>query len=119
MTKQEIQSKLPDMFECDCNAKTHAIYIHADLKDIGIDGAKKHVDKLLKEFKLKIVTFRCDDETADWCLYEKAFEKQMVVDAKTALKSLKNFFSKYNDAYRYSDDTCEIVRDIIDIIDNS
>ena len=116
-TKKEILAFLPKGFECSIPKKSHVVYLRACPKQINAEDANK-VEELCKAKGLECVHVHSSEEAIDWMLRDKAFEKKMNDDARACLKTLKSFFSKYNEAYRFSNTACDAVRDIIDVIDN-
>ena len=111
---EKIMKSLPEAFTGVSIPKhTRTIYLRANVKDISAEEARKAVSKLCKDLKLKIMNFRSDDEEADFVLEDPAFTKQMVSEARACLKAVNSFYSKYDYAYRYNDDACEIVTQII------
>lgn len=94
------------------------VWIRADLKEISLKDAKKAIAKLCKELKLTVEDHVADEETADWKLYDKELEKQMLIDAKACLKVVKDFYSKYQRSYRYFTNASQVVNNIARIVNN-
>lgn len=122
ITEKELEANLPKGFDYSIPKKAFVVYVRVllDVAGITADAAKKIVSKLCKTFKLKESYSNVYDEgnRIEWNLVDVAGTKEMVTSAKDALKLMKNFFSKYREAYRYSDDACAAVREMISIVEN-
>ena len=101
--------------------KTRIVYIEANASLISGDGALAAVKKVAKELGL-VVNYSSlgegPDDFHNFGLNDIKFNKEMRVKAKECMKVVKDFYKKYGIAYRYDDDTCDIVRRIIRTVNN-
>lgn len=101
--------------------KTRIVYIEANASLISGDDALTAVKKVAKELGL-VVNYSClgegPDDFHNFGLNDIKFNKEMRVKAKECMKIVKDFYKKYGIAYRYDDDTCDIVRHIIRTVNN-
>lgn len=119
-TAKSIFNSLPKGFdEVSIPKKTRTIYIHANTTIIKYEDAKKEISKLCKKLGLKIDRERVfDSDGVHFILIDPKFKKDMILTARNCLKLVKEFYTKYDCAYRYDDDACDIVRKIIGFVDN-
>lgn len=119
LTAKKIMKSLPKGFiGVSLSKKSPDVWIKASLQDISLEDASKAISKFCKENGLTIEQHSSDGCEADWKLYDKAFNKQMVVDAKECLKAVKHFFTKYQMSFVYSDSACNVVRQIKQLVNN-
>jgi hypothetical protein len=97
---------------------TRTVFIGAEGDKISFEDAKKATKKLAKELGLSIVSTKEYGSAFEFCLEDKEFNKQMRAEARAALKAVTSFYSKYGDAYRYDDETCESVAKIMRKVNN-
>ena len=114
-----ILKSLPEGFtDVSIPKKTRIVFLRADATKINKEDATNAVKKLCKELGLSIFGSQCDDVDLDFRLHDTTYNKAMVASARAALKPMKEFFTKYRNAYRYDDATCEVVRKIMRLINN-
>lgn len=92
---------------------TKTVFINSDPADIKFEAAHKAIKKLAKNIGLSVVSAKNYESVSAFCLEDKEFNKQMRAEAKACLKAVTSFYSKFGDAYRYDDETCESVSKII------
>lgn len=117
---QAILDELPkNVSRVACPEKTRTVYIDIDIVDASKKASiSKSVKKVARKHGLSIVHEISDDETCRFVLEDLQFNKDMRKAAKECLKAVKAFYDKYGVAYRYDDDACETVRDIIKKVNN-
>lgn len=116
---QAILDELPkDVSRVACPEKTRTVYVDVDATSIDKASISKSVKKIARKHGLSIVYEISDDETCRFVLEDLQFNKDMRKAAKECLKAVKAFYDKYGIAYRYDDDACETVRDIIKKVNN-
>ena len=99
--------------------KTRTVFLQVDTNVINKVDAKKAVNKLCKELSLAVEYERLDNEPTCFCLKDPAFNKEMLAEAKTCLKVVKSFFSKYRNACRYDNVVGDIANKIVNVVTNS
>ena len=92
---------------------TKTVFIEANPAGIKFEVAHKAVKKLAKDLGLSVMAAKDYVSTFNFYLEDKEFNKQMRAEAKACLKAVTSFYSKFGDAYRYDDETCESVSKII------
>lgn len=100
-------------------AKTRTVFLQIDTSVISKEDAKNAVNKLCKELGLAVEYERLDNEPTCFCLKDPAFNKEMLAEAKTCLKVVKSFFSKYRNACRYDNVVGDIANKIVNVVTNS
>ena len=116
---QAILGELPkDVSRVACPESTRTVYVDIDIANADKASISKSVKKVARKHGLSIVREISDDETCRFVLEDLQFNKDMRKAAKECLKAVKAFYDKYGIAYRYDDDACETVRDIIKKVNN-
>ena len=114
-----ILNELPkDVSRVACPEKTRTVYVDIDIASTDKASISKSVKKVARKHGLSIVQEISDDETCRFVLEDLQFNKDMRKAAKECWKAVKAFYDKYGIAYRYDDDACETVRDIIKKVNN-
>ena len=118
-TPNSILKSLPKGFNgVSIPKKTHDVWICADTTAISVDDASKAIKNLCKDLGVSIIETRTSDTAVEWHLQDKAFNKQMVAEARECAKAMQSFFSKYGTAYRYCDAACEQVAKMMHCLHN-
>ena len=97
---------------------TKTVFIGADGADISYENAHKAVKKLAKDIGMSVVSAKDHGSSFDFCIEDKTFNKEMRAAAKACAKVVVDFYTKYGDAYRYDDETCEHVAKIMQKVNN-
>lgn len=99
--------------------KTRIVYIEAKTSLISKDDALAAVKKVAKDLGLVVVIVNdYGSEFYHFSLEDLKFTKEMRIKAKECLKVVKDFYKKYGIAYRFDDNTCGIVRNIMRTVNN-
>jgi len=110
--KARILANLPKGFKCSVSKAGVTVQIWVDVNKVGgWDKANRLVYALAEKLKLEEVGAGTDMSTMvrDWEFIDTAVEKQMTVEAKDVLKTMKSFFKKYGNTYCDSNDCCSII----------
>ena len=101
---------------------TKTVFIGADGADISYEDAYKAVKKFAKDFakdiEMSVVSAKDHGSSFDFCIEDMTFNKEMRAAAKACAKVVVDFYTKYGDAYRYDDETCEHVAKIMQKVNN-
>lgn len=117
--KSHILKSLPKGFKC-CVSKTGlTIQIWVDINKVrSWDLANELVYELAKKLKLEEVGAgtNLDTMVRDWEFIDTAIEKNMLSEAKSTLKVMKNFFKKYGNSYCSSSKCYDIIEEMRNLV---
>lgn len=118
LSPDEILKSLPTGFTgVSVPKKTRIVHLQADPGKISPADSKKAAKKLASSLGLAIA--KAYEDGSYYRLEDTKMTKAMRNEAKTCLKTVKSFFSKYRCACIFDDITCDTIRSMNDVIENA